>query len=210
MSSPPSCLTERHGLHATGRAADDHMQGGHGEAASGARSVGPELAAKGSVGDDIASGGAMEASRLLEGSAAEWSSEGEDDRRHPDSLRTQLKRIFAEALSSEGGPVDALCLKMARTLRIRATKCLPLACPSSAQPAAPCEDVGAYCAAEEMPDGPMPAPDACVPPPPVPEAPRAPRVSRGDSHTGFACRHCGHTFAMRKTRDMHSKVCGAG
>lgn len=26
--------------------------------------------------------------------------------------------------------------------------------------------------------------------------------------TAYLCSHCGHEFGLRKTRDMHSKVCG--
>ena len=170
-----------------------------------------ERAAKRPAGDESDCAVEVCADPLPEDTAAGWSSEGEEDRRHPDSLRTQLKRIFAEALSSEDGAVDTLCRKMARALRIRGARREPLLALPPSRSHVACEAAGTYCAAEETPDVPMPTRDARGPFLPAPEAPPlAPRVARSDSQTGFACRHCGHSFAMRRTRDMHTKVCGAG
>lgn len=36
--------------------------------------------------------------------------------------------------------------------------------------------------------------------------PSSPKKNTGK--TAYLCSHCGHEFGLRKTRDMHSKVCG--
>lgn len=185
--------------------------------------------------------------------AGAWSSENEEDRRHPSSLRAKLKRIFAEVLEADDddGGVATLCVSMERAMRLRrggapvapgdpptraevpaagateplaaedegATLCarmersLSIHCGagSGASPGAKASGFAAPPLAQES--GCYAAPELDVPMPPSAERdslpPVAVRAPTGSS-SGFACRRCGHTFSLRRTRDMHARVCQGG
>jgi len=120
--------------------------------------------------------------RLVEGES--FSSEDDEDRRYPDSIRAKMRRIHREALSAgDDDQVDDALTKRFRALRME-----PASAASAPSAASPGDEDDAVA--------------ACV------QGVSALSL-RGASVKGFPCPHCGHVFAQKKTREMHKKVCRA-
>jgi len=110
-----------------------------------------------------------------------FSSEDDEDRRHPESIRAIMKRIHREVLSAgEDEQVDEALTKRFRALRVEPA-------PAAAAPSPLDEDDAVA---------------ACV-------LGVSALSLRGASAQGFPCPKCGHVFAQKKTREMHKKVCKA-
>ena len=91
----------------------------------------------------------------------DWSSENEEDRRHPSSIRTQLKKTFKIAEMKDAyAKCEVACI-----------------------------------ARETLPN------DIC-------RDLRKMTIS-GSSEPRYTCRTCGHSFKLRKTLNMHLKVCNS-
>jgi DNA-directed RNA polymerase subunit RPC12/RpoP len=122
-----------------------------------------------------------------------WSSEGEEDRAFPTSLRARLKAVFASSLDIVV-PMSAMSLEDDRGGDVSA-RAASLKAPSMEDEGG---DVGA-CAASlkalsmEDKGGDV---SAC-----------AASLKALSMEEGHRCPRCEHRFALKKTRDLHAKVC---
>lgn len=157
-----------------------------------------------------------------------WSSEDEEDRRFPSSIRSLLKRAFTESMkaSNDTGTASLLsedatekcCIKGAQddmdVVEISASSSffrrpreLPVVCMEFYTTTAGEIDIPMPSASEDMPV----MPKICTH---VNEEEAADSSHNTEGRSGmkqkpatFPCRLCGHIFSQRKTRDLHAKVC---
>ena len=105
----------------------------------------------------------------------EFSSEDEEDRRNPTSVRSLLKRIFAQVALLGEAATEAQSLATAI-----------VESPSRGASGSTSEKPGEAAGRRGSHD---------------------PRCDDAAAGAGYSCPWCGHVFALRKTRELHGKVC---
>ena len=141
----------------------------------------------------------MEVEDAVSWGMEQLSSEDEEDRRHPDSLRAMFKRVLLEAAPLPDAGVGELLRGLER-LQLRGAPETPrgacegaIASPRSSRP---CEGALA------SPQSPLQACEGAL---------ASLSLSHGGApcleRRGFACALCGHVFSLRRTRDLHAKAC---